>query len=280
MTAPYVEIADGHRLFVRDWGKGTPVLLLAGWAMDSTLWATTMTDLNARGLRTIAYDRRGHGLSSDPGKVTFDLLADDLDAVMRALDLEGVTLVLHSAAVGEALRYITRHGLSRIARLIFVGGQGPCMIAGPDNTHGIPRAAAEAVMASMVHDMPGWLDANVEPFVPGAPRRTLDCLIGMVLGGSRRILLDYQHAIVEADFRPEAARLDLPVTIIHGDLDVSAPLDSTARRFAALIPGAELQVYEGVAHGVMVTHAARLARDIARVVAAPVEQAHAETEPA
>lgn len=42
MSAPFVGIADGHALFVRDWGVGAPVVLLAGWAMDSRVWGETI----------------------------------------------------------------------------------------------------------------------------------------------------------------------------------------------------------------------------------------------
>ena len=83
-----------------------------------------------------------------------------------------------------------------------------------------------------------------------------------MFGCSRRILLDFQRAIVETDFTEEARSLRLPVTLIHGDRDQSAPIDLTARRYAGIIPDAERVVYQGVAHGVMVTHAARLAADI------------------
>jgi non-heme chloroperoxidase len=281
MTEPFVKIADGHQLFIRDWGQDSassdaPVLFLAGWGMDSTLWGATMTALNARGLRTIAYDRRGHGRSSDPGRIDFDLLADDLAAVIETLDLDEVTVVAHSSGAGEVLRYISRHGSSRIARIIMVGAQGPCLVAGPDNPHGAPRTVMEDLLARLAADLPGWLDANAEPFAPGAHSRTIDWLVAMILNGSRRMLLDFQRTIVETDFRPEAAATRLPVTVIHGDLDVSAPLDTTGRRYAALIPGAELVVYEGVAHGVMVTHADRLAQDIARAVT----ESHAEAEAA
>ena len=85
----------------------------------------------------------------------------------------------------------------------------------------------------------------------------------MALDCSRRAILDFQRAIMEADLRHDLARLDLPVTIIHGDSDASAPLDFTGRRYAALVAGAELLVYEGAAHGLMITHPARLAADIA-----------------
>jgi pimeloyl-ACP methyl ester carboxylesterase len=53
------------------------------------------------------------------------------------------------------------------------------------------------------------------------------------------------------------------LTIVQGDLDVSAPPALCDERIAALNPRVEYLLYEGVAHGAMVTHAARLADDIA-----------------
>jgi len=174
MSAPFIGIADGHRLFVRDWGEGPPVVLLAPWAMDSRLWADVMTKLNAGDLRTVAYDRRGHGRSTDPGRIDHDLLADDLAAVLDGLDLTGVTLVAHSSAASEAIRYATRHGTCRIARLVLVAPMGPRMLAGEDSPNGVPREGIEAVLDQQAHDLPGWIDANAEPFAPGASRRMQD----------------------------------------------------------------------------------------------------------
>jgi pimeloyl-ACP methyl ester carboxylesterase len=50
--------------------------------------------------------------------------------------------------------------------------------------------------------------------------------------------------------------------VIHGDRDVSAPLDLTGRPSAALVPGARLAIYEGAPHGLMWTHAERLNGDL------------------
>jgi non-heme chloroperoxidase len=267
MTAPFVEIAGGHQLFVRDWGTGAPMMLLAGWAMDSRIWGETMLALNTHGLRTVAYDRRGHGRSTDPGEADYNSLAGDLAAVLEALDLRDVTLVCHSGAGGEAIRYISRYGLRRLARLVLVGATGPAMMASADDRAGIPPDMVDALQAQLATDLAGWIDANIDPFAPGANPRVNAWMSHMVLGCSRRIAVDFQRAIVTADFSNETATLTIPVTIIHGDQDVSAPIDRTARRYASLIPGAELLVYEGAAHGVMVTHSQRLAMDIARRVA-------------
>lgn len=256
MSPAWIGRGDGHGLFVRDWGAGPPVVLLAGWAMDSRIWGETMLALNAADLRTIAYDRRGHGRSSDWGDHDYDALADDLAAVLDALDLTGVTLVAHSGAGGEAIRYLARHGRQRVARLVLVGATGP-------RVEGLAADMLEALCARLAGDLSGWIDDNLEPFAPGMPRRVNDWMAAMVLDCSRRAVVGFQRTIAQADLTAEAAALDLPVTIIHGDRDVSAPIDSTARRYAAIVPGAELLVYPGVAHGVMVTHASRLAGDIA-----------------
>src|SRR5689334_6361210 len=64
---PFIETTDGTQLFLRDWGTGAPVVFLSGWALTSDTWCYQMTPLSENGMRCIAYDRRGHGRSSDPG---------------------------------------------------------------------------------------------------------------------------------------------------------------------------------------------------------------------
>jgi pimeloyl-ACP methyl ester carboxylesterase len=264
MTAPDIAIGGGHRLYLRDWGCGQPVVLLSGWGMDGRGWGETMVALDAAGFRTIAYDRRGHGRSTDPSRCDYDTLADDLAAVLDGLDLREAVLVGHSGAGGEIIRYLTRHGAARVARVVLVGATGPRMVAPAPGEPGIPAEMVEPGIARIAGNLSGWIAENIEAFAPQADADTMRWLAAMVLDASRRALVDFQRAILTSDFTDEARAIAVPVRIIHGDLDASAPLDLTARRYAALIAGAELLVYEGVAHGVMITHAARLAADIAR----------------
>ena len=163
-----IETRSGARLFVRDWGDGAPVLLMAGWAMTSDLWGTVMLKLEESGLRAISYDRRGHGRSSDPGPMDYDTLADDLADVMDALDLKACTVVAHSGAGGEVVRAITRHGTSRIARVILVGATLPAPMQSETNPDGLPGEAFAAVGRQLRDDLDGWIDQNAEPFCPGA----------------------------------------------------------------------------------------------------------------
>jgi non-heme chloroperoxidase len=261
--ADFVLTRSGARLFVRDWGTGAPVLLLPGWAMTSDLWATVMLRLTGAGLRAISYDRRGHGRSSDPGTMDYDTLADDLADVMDALDLRACTVVAHSGAGGEVVRAITRHGAERIARIILVGSTLPAPMLSDTNPHGVPLEAFDAVGRQLREDLDGWLAENAQPFAPSASARTIAWLEAMVLGCSRRAIVDFQRTVVREDFRAELSRLTVPLTIIQGELDVSAPPMLCGQRVAALMPDAEYLAYADVAHGPMVTHAARLADDIA-----------------
>jgi pimeloyl-ACP methyl ester carboxylesterase len=263
-SQPFIEIADGHQLFVRDWGRGTPVVLLSGWAMDSRGWAETMVRLNAAGFRAITYDRRGHGRSTDPGVISYDLLANDLATVIDRLELHNVILVAHSGAGGEAIRYLTRNGSARVARLVLVGATGPKMIAQEPGEPGLPRELAELSVNQIAYGLEKWLQENLEPFAPGTDQATLDWLGTMARDSSRRLLVDFQRAILEADLTAEANKIDVPVRLIHGTNDASAPLDLTARRYAELIPHSELFIYDGAAHGLMITHTDRLAADIIR----------------
>jgi pimeloyl-ACP methyl ester carboxylesterase len=64
------------------------------------------------------------------------------------------------------------------------------------------------------------------------------------------------------DFRADLRKVDVPVDLIHGDRDVSTPIDFTSRRTAPLLSRCELHVYENAAHGLPITHMDRLNADL------------------
>ena len=258
-----IDTRGGARLFVRDWGTGAPVLLLPGWAMASDLWATVMLRLNEAGLRAISFDRRGHGRSSDPGPMDYDALADDLADVMDALDLRACTVVAHSGAGGEVVRAITRHGASRVGRVILVGATLPALMQSPTNPDGVPAEALAAIGRQLREDLDGWIDENARPFAPTASDRTIAWIAGLAQACSRRAIVDFQRTVVQSDFRAELARVDVPLTIVQGDLDVSAPPALCGERVRDVLVEQVVGVGPDRAHGPMLTHAIRLADDIA-----------------
>lgn len=265
-----IETADGAELFYRDWGTGQPVVFLSGWTLQSRMWAYQMEPLARAGLRCIAYDRRGHGLSSDPGRgYDFDTLAGDLAAVLDALDLREVTVVAHSFASGEAVRYLTRFGSRRIAGVIFVAPAAiPFLMQTADNPTGLPPEGVEATLAALGEDFPGWAAKQAESYFAGwASSAMVRATLDMMNQASHLGLLEMTLAQLTTDFRCELKAIDRPLLLVHGNRDASAPLELTSQPAAALIPGAELKVYAGGPHGLYFTHKEELNADILSFVA-------------
>ena len=264
LAADRVRTADGVELFIRDWGAGPPIVFVASWSLTSDSWAYQMAALSEAGLRCVAYDRRGHGRSADPGTgFDFDTLADDLAAVLDALDLTGAVLVGHSMGPGEIVRYLTRHGSGRVAGAVMLGTITPRLAGGAGNPDGPDPATFEAFRSdSLLRDFPRWLDENVGPFLtPETSPGMMDWIKAMSRQASLKALLDCHRAISAADFAGELSALTVPVLIVHGDRDVTCPL-ALAHRTAALVPDATLAVYEGAPHGLFLTHMDRFNRDL------------------
>jgi pimeloyl-ACP methyl ester carboxylesterase len=260
-----IRSADGAELFYRDWGNGTPVVFLAGWALPSDFWSYQMAPLSEAGFRCIAYDRRGHGRSSDPGRnFDYDTLANDLETVLDGLNLNDVQVVAHSMSAGEVVRYLSQPRLVRIQRLALIGPTLPCLAKTADNPEGIDRSQLDATRRQILaQGFPAWLDANGRPFVtPDTGADTIGWIKGMMLSCSLKAALDCNRAMIEADFRAELQRIRIPTLIVHGDRDASAPLELTSRRIVPLMSDVRLTVYEGAPHGLPLTHAARLNQEL------------------
>jgi len=266
LSAPgFIRTDDGVDLYYRDWGDGAPVLFVASWSMPSDMWQYQMLALSQRGLRCVAFDRRGHGRSTDPGRgYDFDTLADDLAAVIEALDLRRVTLVGHSMGCNEIVRYLSRHGSARVARIALLGTMTPMITQDDSNPDGIAPALLDYFRnQQLARDFPQWVDDNLPPFLtPETSPAIANWLRQLALGASLQALTACNRALDGADFRPELPRIDRPVLLIAGDADVSAPFELTAAPSAALIPDVRLHRYEGAPHGMFVTHLERVNADL------------------
>jgi non-heme chloroperoxidase len=261
-----VRTRDGVDLFVRDWGEGRPIVFLSGWTLASDTWAYQMTPLSRRGFRCIAYDRRGHGRSSDPGRgFDFDTLADDLADVLAALDVHDACIVAHSFASGEIVRHLSRHGGERVSRVLLLAPAAiPFLRRTPENPLGLPDEMIAAHLAAIEDDFPTWIEANAAPYYgAGTSRAVVDWTARTMTQASLLATVELARIQLDTDFHPELARIRVPVLVIHGDADASAPIDLTGRPAAAMIPDARLVVYEGAPHGLYFTHRHRLNEDIA-----------------
>jgi pimeloyl-ACP methyl ester carboxylesterase len=116
-----------------------------------------------------------------------------------------------------------------------------------------------------MRDFPKALRDGLPPFVaPYTSPALLDWVFDMMLRTSMSAVIGCHKAFTSADFRVELPRIGIPCKVIHGTHDTSAPIDFTGRPTAALIPGAELIVYENGPHGLFLTEIERVNDEIAR----------------
>ena len=144
---------DGTQIYYKDWGEGPAVTFSHGWPLNADMWDGQMLFLVQNGFRTVALDRRGHGRSSQPSWGNdMDGYADDLAAVIEALDLNDVTVVGHSTGGGEVARYIGRHGTNRVAKAVLIAAVPPIMLKTAANPEGLPIEVFDGIRAGLVRD--------------------------------------------------------------------------------------------------------------------------------
>lgn len=263
----YFQISDGTSLFYKEWGAGEPILFLNSLGMSAQMWDYQFAFMADQGFRCIGFDRRGHGRSDEPAQgYDYDTFADDVAALIETLDLRALTLVGHSMAGGELVRYLTRHGRDRVARLVLLAPTTPMFLEADDNPHGVPRASVEALWAQWRRDYPRWVEDNLAPFfIPETSAAMMRWGAGL-LQSSLPVALACSRAMAEADFRDEMRRIEAPALIIHGDRDRSTPIEITGKASAALLRNGRLLTYEGAPHALMFTHMDRLHADLLQFI--------------
>ena len=256
-------------LYYEDHGSGDPVVLLAGWPLDSRSWEPQVHPLLEAGHRVIAYDRRGFGRSSRPTEgYDFDALADDLHQLLTKLDLREVTLIGFSLGTGELARYIGAHGTGRLKSCVFIETLAPSFAKSGENPEGVDQAGVTGVQQAILDDRFAWLTGLVENLL------NLDDYL------DKRVSEQTVRAIWDAgadaspwatwacppgwlaDFSDDITKIDIPTLILHGTADRILSINGQGRRLHAALPAARYAEIDGGPHVMGVTHAAEVNREL------------------
>ncbi|MBB5695177.1 alpha/beta fold hydrolase [Muricoccus pecuniae] len=266
---PFIKTRDDVAIHYNDWGTGKPVVLIHGWPLSGAMWEYQSLFLASKGLRVIAYDRRGFGESGKPYTgYDYDTLADDLAALMEGLDLQGATLVGFSMGGGEVARYLARHGASRVAKAVLVSAVTPFMVKTPDHEDGVPRETFDEMVQGLLADRPNFLATFGKKFFGAGllnftvTNEILQWAQNLALQASPKATLDCLRAFSETDFRDDMRAFTVPTLVIHGDSDTTVPIDVSGRAAARMIGGARLIEYGGAPHGLFFTEKDRLNADL------------------
>ena len=252
---------DGTEIYYKDWGEGPAVTFSHGWPLNADMWDGQMQFLVHNGFRTIAHDRRGHGRSSQASSGNdMNGYADDLAALIEALDLRDVTLVGHSTGGGEVARYIGRHGTKRVARAVLIAAVPPLMLKSSANPDGLPIDVFDALRVSLFNDRSETYREFASMFYganrPGA--KVSQGILNQFWLWSMQCGLKNAYesikAFSETDFTDDLRKFDVPTLVLHGEDDQIVPVKNSAVKSARLIKGAKDVYYPGAPHGITATH--------------------------
>ncbi|WP_187143070.1 alpha/beta fold hydrolase [Terriglobus albidus] len=264
-----IKVKDGTTIYYKDWGSGPVVTFSHGWPLNSDAWDAQLYFLAENGFRVVAHDRRGHGRSSQAWSGNdMNGYADDLAAVIEALDLKDATLVGHSTGGGEVARYIGRHGTKRVAAAVLIAAVPPIMVKSATNPEGIPIEVFDQLRSSLKKDRSQFYQDFALPFYganrPGAnvSQGTLDQFWLWSMQGGLKNIYDCIKAFSETDFTEDLKKFDVPTLIIHGEDDQIVPINDTGRKSAKLIKGAKEIYYPGLPHGLTATNAEQVNTDL------------------
>ena len=260
---------DGTTIYYKDWGTGPAVTFSHGWPLNADAWDGQMLFLAQNGFRVVAHDRRGHGRSSQPSAGNdMNGYADDLAAVIEALDLKDATLVGHSTGGGEVARYIGRHGTKRVARAVLIAAVPPIMLKSATNPEGLPIEVFDQIRAGVAGDRSQFYKDLAVQFYganrPGAKvsQSTLDQFWLWSMQAGAKGAYESVKAFSETDFTDDLKKFDVPTLVLHGEDDQIVPVKDSARKSAKLIKGAQEIYYPGAPHGLTATHQDQVNRDL------------------
>src|SRR5262245_54799299 len=184
-----------------------------------------------KGYRVVAHDRRGHGRSSQVSDGhDMDHYATDAAAVVEHLDLRNAVHVSHSTGGGEATRYVARHGMGRVAKLVLISAVPPLMLKTAANPGGIPLEVWDGLRQQLAANRAQfYLDFASGPFYgynrPGAKPSQ-----GVIQNWWRQAMMGGAKAQYETDFTEDLKVIDVPSLVMHGDDDQIVPV-ADPRRF-------------------------------------------------
>jgi non-heme chloroperoxidase len=251
---------DGTTIYFKDWGSGPVVTFSHGWPLNADAWDPQMLFLAQHGYRVIAHDRRGHGRSGQTWTGNdMNTYADDVAELFQSLDLRSVTMIGHSTGGGEVVRYIGRHGSSRVGKVVLIGAVPPVMLKSDSNPGGLPLPVFDEMRAGVASNRAQFFRDLSIPFYgynkPDAnvSEAVRDSFWAQGMQSSVVASYDCIKAFSETDFTVDLKTIRVPTLVLHGDADQIVPFADSGLLSAQIIKTATLKVIPGAPHGMCTT---------------------------
>lgn len=247
--------------------NGPDLLLVHSFQASTLNWEKQLSGTLAEKFTIAAPDLRGHGSSAKPWNreafIDTRAWADDIAAIIREAKLDKPIIVAASYGGLFVMDYVRHYGTEKLGGIVFAGSSAG-LLKPPPPPEDTPERR-ERVARSTSPDLPtivtwtkGFIGAvAATPPLSDADKQKLELSSLLTPHYVRAFLRDHR-----TDNSDIASKLKgLPVLFIVGDQDVATPVDAV-RKAAALVPNAEVKIYEGVGSLVYWAPAERFNADV------------------
>ena len=232
---PTIQI-DDHVLHYLDSPApgGMTLLLIHGAGGSHRAWPTTLTRMD--GVRVLALDLPGHGLSAPPGRRSVEQYAEAVEAFIAALGLSAPVLIGHSLGSATALA-VAHRAFAPVRGLVLLGA-------------GARLPVGETLLAGSIASLEGAADFIADyGFATASPELGQAVRDEVLKTGATTTFGDFL-ACNRFDFRAKLPAIATPALVIAGEQDRLTPA-RFARTLAADLPHARLVVLEDAGHYAM-----------------------------
>ena len=235
-------------------GKGNPILLLHGWALNGRVWDEVVPALSQYG-QVITVDLPGHGKSDLPANGPFDLgsLCDELEPLLAEN-----TMVMGWSLGGLIAFNLSHRYPELIKKLVIVAGS-PQFVQSSDWPHAMPEETFNGFATTLVDDYRATIQRFLAIQALGSEhaRHAIMALRARVfINGEPRLaaLRAGLNLLSNSNVRNQLPEIHCSTLIILGGKDTLVPAGAGAET-VALLPGAQLEIIKGAGHAPFISHA-------------------------
>ena len=239
--------AGAELYWERSW-RGEPLLLIQGLSGTHLAWGEPFLSRLEPDFDCVVFDNRGIGNSAEVSEpFTIADLADDALTVMDAAGIE-TAHVLGISMGGMIAQQVALAAPQRLRTLTlgctYPGGPGSSLIA-PEDAGPLLEAFGSGDLDRVLKAM---YEINLSPDFRADPANyeAFTAMASALPARQSTVQLQIQ-AVGGHDTQARLAEIEAPTLVIHGTEDRMIPV-ANGELIASLIPGAKLEIFEGVGH--------------------------------
>lgn len=248
---------NGIDIYYEVKGSGEPLLLIAGFSSDLTIWSKMVSPL-AEKYRVIVFDNRGVGRSSAPDSpYTIRQMADDTAGLLDEIQVDKAHVAGHSMGGMIAQEFALAYP-QKVRSLMLLA-----TCAKPDERNRtiieswgeLPRQVDAATAARLI--LP-WIYTSRFYTRPGAVQQVIDLSLNNPFPPPPHGIFHQSRAIMGFDTADRLGQIRCPTLVLAGQEDILLPV-RWSEELVRGIPGAELVVLEKTGHSLEIESAEAVA---------------------